>query len=323
MIEKISKICWNDFNWSKPSGSNGKSRSTSTQENTVGAGHEEWLLDKSKIVDGFHYGFLQPINNTIRHVGNTYKLWLYTITGKQKFLVGSIDNATCISKDESEKIFKIYKRNGWINEMIADLKNAGVDPQFLKETDADIFFNVKFRIRSITLLDDFQKISLKDKNLTTTRYKLLDKVAEFKFDAVKQKGTVSYSRKSISETIVDPYHSKIQNTLSKILRTDKQFRNIKVENMNIDVQATSNKGELNFFEIKTATAKNNIRQALGQLFEYSFFPDTDKAKKLIVVGDIEPSSSVKKYIKHLREKTGLKIFYRWVDMEKKLLSPEF
>lgn len=323
MIEKISKICWNDHKWSRPSGTNGKSPSAGTYEKIVGYGHEEWLLDKSKIVDGFHYGFLQPLNlKTDRHVENIYKIWLYTITSRQKFLVGYIDNAICISKEDSKEIFKVYKRNRWIKEMITDLKNAGINPTHLKDTPASNFFNVKFKIKNIKFSDYFQKISSKDRNLTTTRYKLLDKIADFKFEEVKQKGTDRYSRKSVSETMVDPYHSKIQNILSKILRTSGQFRNIKVEDGNIDVQAISNDEQLYFFEIKTDTAKNNIRQALGQLFEYSFFPDNDKAKKLIIVGDEDPSREVRKYIKHIREKTGLKIFYRWVDMEKELLSLE-
>ncbi len=323
MTEKISKICWNDHKWTKPSGTNGKSPSTDSYENIVGYGHEEWLLDKSKIVDGFHYGFLQPLNlKTDRHVDNTYKVWLYTITGRQKFLVGYIDKAICISKDESTETFKTYKRNGWIKEMVTDLENAGINATNLKETPATIFFNVKFKVKDIKLNDDFLRLSSKDKNLTTTRYKLLDKVADFKFEEVKEKGTDGYSRKLVAETFVDPYHNKIQNTLSKILRASGQFKNIQVEKNNVDVQATSNNNELHFFEIKTDTAKNNIRQAVGQLFEYSFYPTTTKANKLIVVGDEEPSREVKNYIKHLREQTGLKIFYRWLDMDKHLLSPE-
>jgi hypothetical protein len=323
MIEKISKICWNDHKWSKPSGTNGKSPSTDSYENIVGYGHEEWLLDKSKIIDGYHYGFLQPLNlKTDRHVGNTYKIWLYSITSRQKFLVGYINDAICISKDESIEIFKTYKRNGWIKEMIKDLENAGINPSNFKKTPEVMFFNVKFKIKDIKLNDEYIKISIKDKNLTTTRYKLLDKVAEFKFEEAKQKGTDGYSRKFVNETFIDPYHNKIQNTLTKILRANKQFRNIQVEKNNIDVQATTNSNELNYFEIKTETPKNNIRQAIGQLFEYSFYPTSIKATKLIIIGDEEPSKEVRNYIKHLRVQTGLKLFYRWIDMDKQMLSPE-
>jgi len=324
MIEKISKICWNDFKWSKPSGTNGKSPSSEAYENKLGYGHEEWLFDKSKIIKGFHYAFLQPLNLiTDKHVGNEYKIWLYTVTGKEKFLVGSIEKAICISKDESIEIFDIYRKNGWLRQMVKDLESAGINPTNLKETSPDIFFNLKFKVRDIKIFDDFPIISANDKNITTTRYKLLDKISEFTFEEIKQKGTESYSWKTGVEIFVDPYHNKIQNVFSKLLQANGIYRNIKVEERNIDVQATLiENGEKHFFEIKTDTPKNNIRQAIGQLFEYSMYPDRQEADKLIIVGDSEPSKEVKKYIAHLRDTLSLNIYYRWVDMDNEKLSSE-
>lgn len=323
MSEKISRISWNDFAWTRPSGTNGKSPSSEAYENQQGYGHEEWTLDKSKIIDGYHYGFLQPLNlKTDRHVGQTYKIWLYSSTCKEKFLIGYIDKAHCISKDESEDIFKIYRQNGWIKEMFKDLENAGINSIYLKNTPPRIFFNLKFKIRDIKIFDDFKQISNNDQNLTTTRYKLLDKIAEFKFEGIKQKGTDGYSRKAGVEIFVDPYHNKIQNVLSKLLKSSGQYRNIKVEENCVDVQALFSDGKTHYFEIKTDTPKNNIRQAIGQLFEYSLFPDKQLAEKLLIVGDTEPSREVKRYIKHLRDKTTLNIFYRWINMENEELSNE-
>jgi hypothetical protein len=324
MTEKISKICWNDFGWTRPSGTNGKSPSSNSYENAQGYGHEEWLLDKSKIINNYHYGFLQPLNlKTDRHVGQTYRIWLYTITNKQKFLVGKIENAMCISKQESSETYKTYKQNGWIKEMVKDLEHAGINPTFLKETSSETFFNLKFKINDIKIFDDFPVISNDDVNLTTTRYKLLDKIADFDIDDIKQKGTDSYSRKAGVEVIVDPYHNKIQNTLTKLLKSSREYFSIEMEKDNVDVQANfkpTNKSH--YFEIKTSTPKNNIRQAIGQLFEYSMFPDKQKAEKLIIVGDTEPTKEIKNYIKHLRDVTALNIYYRWVDIEKNKLSDE-
>lgn len=323
MIEKLSKVCWNDFGWTKPSGTNGKSPSTNSYENIEGYGHEEWLLDKSKTVDGFHYGFLQPLNlKTDRHVGQIYKIWLYATTNKQNFLVANIDEVICIPQEESVEIYKIYKANGWIKEMVNDLENAGINSTNLKGTPKEIFFNVKFRINDINIFDDFPIISSTDKNLTTTRYKLLNRTYEFDFEDIKQKGTDGYSRKAGDEIFINPYHNKIQNVLSKLLKSSGHYRSIKIEEKNVDVQATFNDGLLHYFEIKTDTPKNNIRQAIGQLFEYSMFPNKLIAEKLIIVGDTEPSDNVKIYIDHLRKTTSLNLYYRWVDMEKELMSDE-
>lgn len=108
---KISKICWNINNWKFPSGSAGKSPSSSSYESKYGYGHEEWLFDKSRIVDGFQYAFLQPLNlKTDRHVGNIYNIYLYTVYNSVKFFIGIVNNATCISKEESKQIYRIYKK---------------------------------------------------------------------------------------------------------------------------------------------------------------------------------------------------------------------
>lgn len=321
--EKIAKICWNDQKWSKPSGTNGKSPSTNAQENRIGYGQEEWLLDKARTVNGYHYGFLQQMNlRTDRHVGQTYKIWLYTMKSKRKFLIGHIDNVVRIHKKVSEEIFDIYKSKGWDKTMILELEDAGLNSENFRNGPANLLFNVKFKIGDIKLEDDFPEISDKDKNITTTRYKLLDKVTDFKFIETKQKGIAGYSRKTISDIIVDPYHNKIQNKLSILLRKSGDYLNVTIEDAHVDVKATSKDGQVHFFEVKTDTPKNNIRLAFGQLLEYAFYPIHDKGEKLIIIGDEEPNQDVQKYIKHLRKKTRLNIFYRWINMDEDLLSSE-
>lgn len=83
-------------------------------------------------------------------------------------------------------------------------------------------------------------------------------MSNFKFDAVKQKGTSCYTRKSIEKTFVDPYHNKIQNALSKYLRLSGQFNNVQVEKNSVDVQATSKNGELYYFEKSKPIPQNII-----------------------------------------------------------------
>ncbi len=80
MEEKISRICWNDHNWKRPSGPNGKSRYKDSYENIQGFGHEEWLLDDTMIMpEGYHYGFLESLNvKSGIHVGKTYKIHLFS-----------------------------------------------------------------------------------------------------------------------------------------------------------------------------------------------------------------------------------------------------
>lgn len=61
-MEKIARICYNDEGWLFPSGRKDKAVNKDSYEQKNGFGHEEWLLDFSKIIDGYHYGFLQPLS---------------------------------------------------------------------------------------------------------------------------------------------------------------------------------------------------------------------------------------------------------------------
>ena len=58
---RMARICWNDNGWVFPSGRLGKSKDKKSHEGKYGYGHEEWLMDTSKLINGYNYGFLEPI----------------------------------------------------------------------------------------------------------------------------------------------------------------------------------------------------------------------------------------------------------------------
>lgn len=59
-----ARICWNEFSWQYPSGEAGKSSFRGAYERMYGYGNEEWLFDFSKLIDGCHYGFLEPVRQS-------------------------------------------------------------------------------------------------------------------------------------------------------------------------------------------------------------------------------------------------------------------
>ena len=73
-----------------------------------------------------------------------------------------------------------------------------------------------------------------------------------------------------------------------------------------------------FYEIKTAkTVKQSIRQALPQLMEYAYWPDKDKASRLVVVSHLPTNAVAEKYLETLRDRFGIPIYYeqfRMADM---------
>jgi len=69
---KIARICWNTDRWIKPSGPLGKSKNHDSYEFNYGFGHEEWLLDTTKLINGYHYGYLQAIGqHREKYIGHT------------------------------------------------------------------------------------------------------------------------------------------------------------------------------------------------------------------------------------------------------------
>ncbi|BCV27179.1 hypothetical protein [Shewanella algae] len=67
-MKKIARICWNSNGWITPSGRPGKSSNKDSYEYQNGYGHEEWLLDTTKIIDGYHYGYIKQLESTEIHI---------------------------------------------------------------------------------------------------------------------------------------------------------------------------------------------------------------------------------------------------------------
>lgn len=150
-IEKrVARICWNDKSWIEPSGNSGKSNDKKSHEYRFGYGHEEWLFDTSKIIEGYHYAFLEPIYKQHQAYENKkYNIWLYSINGetKKRYYIGEINNTIVIDKAEAEKIYNQYKENGWLDEMTEQLRLSHTNKEGLSgflNAKSDLF-NIKFK----------------------------------------------------------------------------------------------------------------------------------------------------------------------------------
>ena len=328
-MKKICKICWNNQGWKRPSGSQGKSSNSEAYESLYGYGHEEWLFDKSKIVDGYHYAFLQPLNvKSGKHFGKIYDILLFTILEKRKYYIGEIKQVECITSEESERLFDIYKKKGWHKEMIQDLKLAGVDTCDFLKISPKIFFNIRFKFQTTNLVDELEQISEKDINITTTRYKLLNQKTDILFNHEEPdlegnlKNTSLRKKVFKGESEFDPYHDKIQNSLFLLLKNNYNniYKKIFIEKDRVDIKAVTLNNEWHYFEIKTDIPRISIRKALGQILDYAYWPNAAKAQKLIIVSDCEPDVETKQYLNHIRNMFNLPLEYRYFDINESILS---
>ena len=81
----------------------------------------------------------------------------------------------------------------------------------------------------------------------------------------------------------------------------------------VDLVVRYKEDEFWFYEIKTEhTAKACIRQAIGQLLEYSFWPNNKEASRLVVVGEPVLDKEANQYIKYLKKRFELPIDYETI-----------
>lgn len=57
--------------------------------------------------------------------------------------------------------------------------------------------------------------------------------------------------------------------------------------------------------------------------EYVYYPNKERATKLIIVSDSEPTDRDINYLKYIREKFNLPVFYRYFKHQTKFLSEEY
>lgn len=331
MENKFCRICWNTANWQKPTGD-----AKDTGESHVathGFGFEEWLFNFDWTIDGYKYGFLQPIYKYFdSYTGDNCAIALYTLTPTGRCrLVGEIYDVRILTKDESKNAFQEYKKNGWLKLMhrsIKDIsKKSKKNSEFLnynrlESSKPEAVLNVRFCSDSVKLFDPFRYVSGRHKiNRKPKRYHPYDwtnsvnpkfRLSRDRLD--RENPLYPYSeeprkRAAQKATEYSPRHVIIQNRLYDYLRREFGNDNVKREENHVDLKVVRSYG-VDFIEIKTdKTARRCIRSALGQLLDYSHYPNDNRASRLLVVGEPRPTGDDKTYISRLRSEYNLEIYY--------------
>lgn len=316
-MEKVARICYNENGWTHPSGRKEKAVNPDSYEHLHGFGHEEWLFDFSKLIKGYHYGFIQPLNGYY-HAGKTYDIHLFFYTKRTgKVYIGCIHNAECIDKRESDKVYSIYEKKKWLKEMTNQVLAVNAEPVSMED-----IFNVRFRPSDVEVnLSNPKLISPDDPNTQGLYYKLMEKRSDFIFVdshirySKKRKGVERKSEDIVKggiyeKTEYNPLHNEIQNKVIDILKASGEFVSVIAEEDYVDIKAQKESGQIYFFEIKTDPAKMSIREALGQIIEYSDYPDNSRADKLIIISMMPLDAQDELYIQHLRNRYNIPLWYR-------------
>lgn len=155
MHDKFSRICWNTAGWKKPTGDAAKVETTSY----VAAhhfGHEEWLFNSEWLIDGYRYGFLQPILKYYRrYKGHSCSILLYTVTPEgDTLLVAKIANVYIPEEDELDRVLRKYESSGWMDSMRADVEVVGGCLAVLDNPKPVEVVNMRFLPENVTRIFD-------------------------------------------------------------------------------------------------------------------------------------------------------------------------
>lgn len=118
---------------------------------------------------------------------------------------------------------------------------------------------------------------------------------------------------------IDLRHKRIQNALHHHLVSLFGVNNVRTElsGLGTFVDVAVQRGvKLWYYEVKTSgSVKECIREAIGQLLEYSYWPGSRKAEKLFVIGEQSINSDSQQYIATLRSQLKMPIEYRQFDLK--------
>jgi len=324
--ERYARLTWNTNNWHQPIyhkwDKNYQNDPKKLHEEKYGYGHEEWLFNPRYQLNGYQYGFIQGINMMKKTQDFIKELTLFTIEPKSKkrFLIAKVDNVEIITNNSivQKEIYPLFQK--WKKTMINELKEIGVDYKYFNSEG--FIPNVRFKTENLLLYEDnFEVNNLDGHKFTRFNAYKTENHSELK-DTDEQKdkddgfipgeGRTSKGHKrktKVSSKEIVNLHSEITDYLRDYLiqewkldlNTNLSIEKTRLDGGLIDAMVLQN-NKHTIFEVKTrTTAKGNMREALGQLFEYSFYKHNWNIKKMIIVGPAKPKKRDIEYLKILNE----------------------
>ena len=134
---------------------------------------------------------------------------------------------------------------------------------------------------------------------------------------VKTKNTNSHVRKiKTAQSIVEAAHNKLQQEFYNQLVEKYEENRVIMEDKFVDLKLIED-NKITFYEVKRYhSARECIREALGQILDYHWNDEnTNKKKsKIVVVGVSKPTKNEKKYIDFLKENLKIEFDYQYLNI---------
>lgn len=306
-----------------------------------GFGHEEWNMNVSDVLDGkaFGYTYYNPPDHSSL-IGKAHDIFFFAINpAKERALVGYYEGAVFLDQEEREKLKDAFEQSDILDKRVEELLALGLpsikttnearrllldqfsanivvnprnvhsfgtpvvmsaemlegrEPKYLSRYTTPVFLTSKPSIRK-------RKSGAGSKPSTGSDQELLED-AYLRFTKAQQK-------------VVFRLHNQLSNRFRKWLRGI-GVKDISAESAFVDVQCMF-EGKRHLFELKTCylqTTKHAIRDAIGQILEYIYFPGRKQPSFSAVVLDTEPTEDEMAWCKAMLA-DGIQIELFWLKGE--------
>ncbi|ACL67020.1 hypothetical protein A2cp1_3694 [Anaeromyxobacter dehalogenans 2CP-1] len=319
----LARICWNSKGWRCATG---EARGLELQPSFVstnGFGHEEWLFNNLWEIDGWRYGFLQPVNRAWdSHQGEVIDVGLYTKDpAKRRLWVGRIRRAEVLTEQQARTAHAEFERRGLLRKMRDEVTAIGGDTSTLESVSHSFApFNIRFLASDLEIADPPEALPADHRVWSLHRY-VLTSAGEGDFGLGGSAGTRNRRpehfdpRSPTGPTEVEARHNQLQNHLFDLL-DQKYGCAVVMERNRVDI-VVEHPDLHAFIEVKSdPEARLALRHAIGQLLEYAWYERPDSPRpELIVAAPAPLTPAARAYIDRIRDKEGLRIRYFQVTLE--------
>lgn len=313
----LQRLCWNSREWREPTGHGYGAEHSYVGKN--GFGHEEWNLKTTDLINGKVYGYTyySPPTGGATPLG-PHDIYFFAISPhpqRQRLLVGAYHNAHFLSEDERRHLKESLEGSDYLDRRAEELLALGL-PNLRSEPDAlellkEFPLNVCVAPAQIETYLPPQELEPSDIGgrdpRTINRYTrpvFLDRSPRRAANVVTDASGSPPSPALADDLLVDSYvrftpaqrrviarrHNILSNQFKGWL-TRAGAVEIYIEADSVDVSCVY-LGKSCLFELKTCynqSTRHALREALGQLMEYAFYPGRGRPDALAVVLDTTPS----------------------------------
>lgn len=273
----------------------------------------------------FHYGGRSELqfNIGIEEEGIRYGL-AFSLEPSQSLpdvsvLYPKILRLNCLIREKPE-LFSEYKFWYWHGERSQPANFVQIPAEIIK-SGYFIFFGKLVKEKELdinVILQEFDKMLsiylLVEGEVDTESLITKEEIDQFFFTRQPRSLIISREYSTVErETNIDVRHSEIQLKLKELLEKEYGLENVSIENPcggnRIDAVVRQKTGFI-FYEIKTASnPRSCIRQALGQILDYAYWPGKKKANQMVIVGEYPLTENGKRYLAFLNKEFSLPISY--------------